>query len=92
MLVFSDQNPGALDQRTILADREPELLDRDLLVIEVGEEQTTLLTGESAGLPGATAFRTHFGLPTERFEVVLVGKDGGVKGANGQRLRSNGCR
>ena len=79
MLVFTDQTPGALDQRAVLADREPGLLDRDLLVIEVGAEQATLRTGESTVLPGAEAFRTHFGLPTERFEVVLVGKDGGVK-------------
>ncbi|MEE2681716.1 MAG: DUF4174 domain-containing protein [Planctomycetota bacterium] len=79
MLVFTDVAPDAGRQRALLEDREEALLDRNLLVIELESEQTTLITGRAPGRPDAKAFRTRFDLPSDRFELVLVGKDGRVK-------------
>ena len=55
------------------------LLDRNLLVVQIGPEKSTLLTGRVSDLPDTEAFRERFTLPSEHFEVVLVGKDGRVK-------------
>ena len=79
MLVFTDVNPESIQQSALLADHEAGLLDRNLLVIRIGSNQATLLTGGVRDLPQASAFRERFELPSDHFEVVLVGKDGRVK-------------
>ena len=79
MLVFTDVAPDGGRQRELLEDRDGQLLDRNLLVIELGSEETTLIAGRAPDRPHATAFRTRFDLPSDRFELVLVGKDGQVK-------------
>ena len=79
MLVFTDHQPGAGEQRTLLMGNDERLLDRDLLSIELGTDQATLLVGNATDLPGSTAFRDRYRIPSDRFAVVLVGKDGLVK-------------
>ena len=79
MLVFTDHQPNAGEQRALLMGNDERLLDRDLLSIELGTDQATLLVGNATDLPGSAAFRERYGIPSERFTVVLVGKDGLVK-------------
>ena len=79
MLVCTNVNPGASTQSALLEEHEAALIDRDLLVIQVGSNHAQLLAGSAGELPGATAFRERFDLPENAFEVVLVGKDGRVK-------------
>ena len=79
MLVFTDVDPESMQQSALFADHEEALLDRNLLVIRLGPEKTTLLTGSVSDLPDAETFRKRFTLPSEHFEAVLVGKDGRVK-------------
>ena len=79
MLVFTDVAPDAGRQRQLLGEHELQLLDRNLLVIELGSEKATIVTGRAPDRPDATAFRSRFDLPSDRFELVLVGKDGQVK-------------
>ena len=79
MLVFTDVDPESMQQSALFADHEEALLDRNLLVIRLGPENTTLLTGSVSDLPDAETFRKRFTLPSEHFEAVLVGKDGRVK-------------
>ena len=79
MLVFTETAPGARLQRSLFDGHGEGLLDRNLLLIEVGQDETALVNSGASDLPDAAAFRARFELPLDAFEVVLVGKDGGVK-------------
>ena len=78
LVVFTDVDPGADRQQRLLEGREAGLEDRDLLVVEVAGRTATLLAGTPT-LPSGTAFANRFQLPGDRFQMVLVGKDGRVK-------------
>ena len=55
------------------------MLDRDLIVVDVSHDPGALVVGGREDIPDAPTFRARFDLPEEEFQVVLVGKDGGVK-------------
>ena len=86
MLVFTETAPGAGLQRSLFDGHGEGLLDRNLLLIEVGQDETALVNSGASDLPDAAAFRARFELPLDAFEVVLVGKDGGVKERRTQAL------
>ena len=54
-------------------------LDRQLLLIDASAEPAQLVVGNSGPLPDAATFRARYEMPENTFQVVLVGKDGGVK-------------
>ncbi len=55
------------------------MLERELIVVDVSQSKTELIAGVREDLPDAASFRTRFDLPQNEFQIVLVGKDGGVK-------------
>lgn len=73
----------ALDQRVaqqikILTDQRSELGERDLVVIGVTDDEAKALFGSVSKLD-AVALRREADIKKDRFQVVLVGKDGGIK-------------
>ena len=55
------------------------MIERELIVVDVSEEPTEVIAGTREDVPDAASFRTRFDLPENEFQIVLVGKDGGVK-------------
>lgn len=53
--------------------------DRDLIVFRVLEAGRSFQNGAELSPDQAQALRQRFGVPSDAFTVVLVGKDGGVK-------------
>ena len=66
-------DPLLNDQRRIIARWRLGADERDLAVVEVVADKVA-----GASDPAATV-RQRYGLPTNGFTVVLIGKDGGVK-------------
>lgn len=69
-----DERDAALrTQRDALARGHEDVRSRDLTVVEI-------VGGTVSGASDrAAALRADYGLPSDRFAVVLIGKDGGVK-------------
>lgn len=65
-------------QRTILSGESDGLEERDMAVIVLDGATVQSWLGPSV-LATADAVRAQLGLPKDRFSVVLVGKDGGIK-------------
>ena len=68
-----NRDPALARQRHILARWQAGAAERDLGVVEV------VGGGVSGASDSAAALRRRFALPSDRFTVVLIGKDGGVK-------------
>lgn len=80
LLVLTAEGPEAAVQRSLVAAEQEGLEDRDLTVLVVGAEVEVVAGNRATDpLPPAAAFRQRFDLPDRGFQVVLVGKDGGVK-------------
>ena len=79
LLVFSGEDENAVRQKVLALDSRTGHLERNLLVIHLEDDTATLVVGETAALPESELFRKRFAMPDDAFEVVLVGKDGGVK-------------
>ena len=76
VLVFSgDQTEGAL-QIEALKEFEDECLDRDLLLLGVGDDVVTPSYNEKLD---AQILRSRFDIKDGEFHLLLIGKDGGVK-------------
>ncbi|MEM7809640.1 MAG: DUF4174 domain-containing protein [Planctomycetota bacterium] len=84
LLVFADRDdPRLAEQNRRLAERAPDLLDRDLQIVRVfpdgGEVQMPGANGEVFDGASAESMRERFDVAAESFLVVLVGLDGGGK-------------
>ena len=55
------------------------MIERELIVVDVSQEKIELIAGAREDVPDAASFRSRFDLPENDFQIVLVGKDGGVK-------------
>lgn len=80
LLVFAP-NPGdtrLVRQKTLLAGRANALRDRDMVVIFVVGNIVSARYGRTPGL-SAAALRRRFGVATNAFRTILVGKDTSVK-------------
>ena len=65
--------PALAEQRRLLAERNTELAERDLTVIQI-------VGSRLAGAPGnAMQLRRRYHVTASQFRVLLIGKDGGVK-------------
>lgn len=80
LLVLTAEGPEAAVQCALVEAEQEGLQERDLTVLQVGAEVEHVAGARATDPPPpATAFRDRFGLPERGFQVVLVGKDGGVK-------------
>ena len=79
LLIFSGEDEHATRQRALALDSQAGYLERNLLVIHLGEDSATVVVGETSAIPESELFRKRFAMPDDAFEVVLVGKDGGAK-------------
>src|SRR5579883_1311597 len=80
VIVFADAGGNLYDRQVRkLRAASGGLRERDIVVIGVAGGDASALIGGPDPRQGADAFRKAYGVPSGRFEVLLVGKDGGVK-------------
>ena len=79
LLVISGNDASAAQQCRAFQAEENGLLERDLIVVDASEDPGVGEVGARADIPPAAVFRDRFRMPADSFQVVLVGKDGGVK-------------
>jgi hypothetical protein len=72
-------DPAAARQRAVVADRADAIADRALRVFELFEDGGAV-DGKPLPAVDVAALRGHFGIEPGARAVLLVGKDGGVKG------------
>jgi hypothetical protein len=79
IIVFGDVSDQRVAQQIkILTDQRSELGERDLVVIGVNDDDAKAFFGSVSKLDVA-ALRREADIKKDRFQVVLVGKDGGIK-------------
>jgi hypothetical protein len=79
IIVFADVGDKQLERQVkILTDQRSELVERDLVVISVINDEASIAFGDAAE-PDAAALRDEAGVKKGSFQVILVGKDGGIK-------------
>ena len=81
LFVFAphSRHPLYVDLKNNIAAQKEEVLDRDLIVFEIFENDTSLKDMTEIDPESAVAVRQNFEVPSGLFTVILVGKDGGVK-------------
>lgn len=88
IIVFGSSAEPMLDRQiTLLTRQKDELEDRDLVVIQVSGDEAIPVYGNASGL-NATTLRKDANVSGEHFQIVLVGKDGGVKLRSDQMVES----
>lgn len=65
-------------QQRVLRNARADLLDRDVVVITAGDDRVEI-DGVRSEAPNAERLRRVHGVPPGSFQVLLIGKDGGVK-------------
>ena len=80
LLVFAPngEEPGARHQDAILEAIDSGLIERDMTVIRVFADNRVYIDGQSHE-QSAASFYQRFGVNSDQFRVILVGKDGDVK-------------
>ncbi|KQM32260.1 hypothetical protein ASF03_12290 [Rhizobium sp. Leaf68] len=79
IIVFADADDQRLERQVkILTDQRAELEERDLVVISLINDEASTAFGNVAK-PDAAALRDEAGVKKGSFQVILVGKDGGIK-------------
>jgi hypothetical protein len=66
-------------QKQDLASRAQEVIERDLMVLEILEHGESRALDRILSEKTAEGIRSGFGVRPGRFQVLLIGKDGGVK-------------
>jgi hypothetical protein len=62
-----------------VATRKAEVSDRDLVVFEIFDSDPSRVNNAPIGSETARLLREKFSVDREEFNVILIGKDGGVK-------------
>jgi len=79
IIVFADDGDKRPERQVkILTDRRAELEERDLVVLSVINDEASTAFGNVAK-PDAAALRDEADVRKGSFQVILVGKDGGIK-------------
>lgn len=79
IIVFADDGDKRLERQVkILTDLRAELEERDLVVISIINDEASTAFGNVAK-PDAAALRDEADVKKGSFQVILVGKDGGIK-------------
>lgn len=81
LLVFapSVDNLSYQQQMQILQEQKNGFTDRDLVLVQVLATDKSYANGQPIDESSAAKLRDRFGVDQENFQVILVGKDGGVK-------------
>ena len=75
----SESDPSFRLQKQDLASRDQEVIERDLMVLEILEHGESRASDRMLSEKAAEAIRNRVGVRSGRFQVLLIGKDGGVK-------------
>ena len=80
LLIFapSPNHPTLAKQRAVVRQIRAGLVERDMIVVEIVGNSLRTVVGRSPSA-SAVAFRRHYGIGSDAFRVILVGKDGGRK-------------
>jgi len=81
----SESDPLFQLQKQGLASSAEEVLDRNLMILEIVEQGQSRAGNQLLSEKSVQAIRKRFGVQAGTFQVLLIGKDGGVK------LRSSGA-
>jgi hypothetical protein len=81
LVVFSPSanHPGALRQHGFFEQSAVGFRDRELLYVPVVAGETTMVRQQRVDAEAQAALRQEFGVESDAFAVLLIGKDGGVK-------------
>ena len=81
LLLFgpSESDPSFRLQKQDLASRAQEVIERDLVILEILENGESRASDRIISEKAAEGIRSGFGVRSGRFQVLLIGKDGGVK-------------
>jgi len=81
---LSESDASFQSQKQGLASSAEEVLDRNLMILEIVEQGQSRAGNQLLSEKSVQAIRKRFGVQAGTFQVLLIGKDGGVK------LRSSG--
>ncbi|MBW6425176.1 DUF4174 domain-containing protein [Rhizobium sp. XQZ8] len=91
ILVFGSSADPRLDQQIeLLESKKDEFAYRDIVIIKVADGGALSIYGNASGL-NAAALRKEAKLADDRFQVLLVGKDGGVKFRSNRVVKECPC-
>jgi hypothetical protein len=81
LIIFAPSNKsvGYMDQIQVLVADKEGVADRDLILIEVFERGTSQCSSWPISSELAQRLRRRFNVKESQFQVLLIGKDGGVK-------------
>ena len=79
LLVFTGPQDAVNQQAKACRSSRDEMLERELIVVDASGDPGKLVVGVQEDIPDASIFRNRFDMNSEVFQVVLVGKDGGIK-------------
>lgn len=75
----SESDPSFRLQKQDLASRTEEVIERDLVILEILEHGESQASQEILSKETAESIRNRFNARSGHFQVLLIGKDGGVK-------------
>jgi len=75
----SESDPLFQLQKQGLASSAQAVLDRELMILEIVEQGQSKAGNQLLSEKSVQEIRKRFGLQTGTFQVLLIGKDGGVK-------------
>ena len=75
LLIFAPDDESAEEQWQVLKKDEAGLKDRDMVVLVITDRVETRMGTGPHGIT-ASALRSYYGVPAQRYESILVGKDG----------------
>ena len=81
LLIFSPdgQHQALLEQSKMLRQAHAGVTERDMVVVQVVENNVEAMPAVPERLPEATALRQAYHIEPDKFTLILVGKDGGEK-------------
>jgi hypothetical protein len=81
LFIFSTDknNPLFKNLKSEIINQQAEVKDRDLVVFEMLERGSAKMNGSDIDRQTADSIRDHFSVPSNKFSLILVGKDGSVK-------------
>jgi len=79
-LFFPDKNHSLFKSlKSEIMNQHAEVKDRDLVVFEMLERDSAKMNGADIDRQTADSIREHFSVPSNKFSLILVGKDGSIK-------------
>jgi hypothetical protein len=89
LLLFAAESGQPNFQRLAneISSRQTDVDDRDLVVFEILESETSRMNRSRIEPQKAASIREQFGIAPNSFTVILVGKDGGIKLKRNDQVR-----